>query len=354
MKNIIENKTNDFLKLPRVGEIVEGSVIGVGRSTIYVDLGPVGTGIIYGQEFQEAKVALKSAKMGDKLMLKIIELENDEGYIELSATQAGRELNWDKLMLKKEKDESLTVKVLGANKGGLLVEAERVAGFLPVSQLSPKNYPRVEGADRTKILDKLQQLVGEDLTVKILTIDQGKDILILSEKATETEKIKTLVEKYKTGDVVEGEITGIVDFGVFVKILPDNLEGLIHISEIDWQLIDDPAEIVKVGEKVQAKIIEIADGIRISLSLKALKQDPWIDIDKKYKKSDVIEGKVTKFNPFGAFVEIAPKIQGLVHISEFGTKTKMEQKLKIGKEYQFQIIQIEPTEHRMTLRLMVN
>jgi len=352
MKNIVENKDNDFLKPPRTGEIVEGSVIGLGRSTVYFDLGPIGTGIIYGREFQEAKVALRAVKMGDKLMLKIIDPENEDGYIELSATQAGREINWEKLMLKKGKNETLTCKVLGANKGGLLVEAERMPGFLPVSQLSPKNYPRVEGADRTKILDKLQKLVGENLEVKILTIDQEKNILILSEKATETEKLKELVKKYKVGDVVEGEITGIVDFGVFIKILPDNLEGLIHISELDWQLIDNPAEIVKVGEKVQAKIIEIADGTRISLSLKALKQDPWLDIDKKYKKGDVTEGKVTKFNPFGAFVEVAPKIQGLVHISEFGTKTKMEQKLKIDKAYQFQILQMEPQEHRMTLRLV--
>lgn len=353
MKNItaMENKTSDFLKLPRVGEIVEGSVIGLGRSAVYVDLGPIGTGIIYGREFFDAKEVLKGVKMGDKLLLKVVELENDDGYIELSAAQAGRDINWEKLLLKKESDEVLKVKVLGANKGGLLVEAERVPGFLPVSQLSPKNYPRVEGADKTKILDKLQKLVGEELEVKILTIDQEKEILILSEKATETQKLKELIKKYKVGDVVEGEITGIVDFGVFIKILPDNLEGLIHISELDWQMIDDPAELVKIGQKVQAKIIDIADGTRISLSLKALKTDPWIDIDKKYKKSDVVEGKVTKFNPFGAFVEVAPKIQGLVHISEFGTKTKMEQKLKVGKEYQFQIIQIEPQEHRMTLRL---
>ena len=241
---------------------------------------------------------------------------------------------------------------MGANKGGLLVEAEKVQGFLPVSQLSPKHYPRVEGADRSKILDKLQKLIGTELEVKILTLDQRKEILIMSEKATETQKLKEIIKKYKVGDVVDGDITGIVDFGVFIKILPDNLEGLIHISELDWQLIDDPSEIVKVGDKVKAKIIEIADGTRISLSLKALKKDPWENIDKKYKKSDVFEGKVTKFNPFGAFIEVSPKIQGLVHISEFGTKTKMEQKLKIGKKYQFQILQIEPTEHRMTLKLV--
>jgi small subunit ribosomal protein S1 len=353
MKNTTEIKINDFVKLPRIGEIVEGSVIGLGRSTVYVDLGVIGTGIVYGREFYEAREIFRSVKIGEKILLKVVELENEDGYIELSAAQAGREINWDKLTLKKDKDETITVKVLGANKGGLMVEAERISGFLPVSQLSPKNYPRVEGADKSKILDKLQSLVGKDMEVKILTIDPSKDILILSEKATETQKLRELVQKYKVGDMVEGEVTGIVDFGVFIKILPENLEGLIHISELDWQLIDNPSEIVKVGEKVKAKIIEIADGVRISLSMKALKQDPWTDVDKKYKKGDVFEGKVTKFNPFGAFVEVAPKIQGLVHISEFGTKTKMEQKLKIGKDYQFQILQIEPTEHRMTLKLVV-
>lgn len=352
MENILQNKDNDLLKPPKVGEIVEGVVIGLGKSTIYVDLGPSGAGIIYGKEFFEAKETLKNVKIGDKLLLKIVDLENEEGYVELSASQAGKDINWEKLLLKKEKDEVLTVKVLGANKGGLLVEAEKIQGFLPVSQLSPKNYPRVAGADKTKILDKLQKMIGQEMKVKILTIDPKREILILSEKATETQKLKEMIKKYKVGDVVEGEITGIVDFGVFIKILPDNLEGLIHISELDWQLIDDPAEIVKVGDKVKAKIIEIADGTKISLSLKALKKDPWEKIDEKYKKGDVIEGKITKFNPFGAFVEISTKIQGLVHISEFGTRTKMEQKLKIGKKYQFQILQIEPKEHRMTLKLV--
>ena len=188
MKNIIENKNNDLLKPPRIGEIIEGAVIGLGRSAVYVDLGVIGAGIIYGKEFQEAKDILRSVKIGEKLLLKVVDLENDEGYIELSAAQAGKEINWEKLLHKKEKDEALTVKVLGANKGGLLVEAEKVQGFLPVSQLSPKHYPRVEGADRSKILDKLQKLIGDELEVKILTLDQRKEILIMSEKATETQK----------------------------------------------------------------------------------------------------------------------------------------------------------------------
>jgi len=129
------------------------------------------------------------------------------------------------------------------------------------------------------------------------------------------------------------------------------MEGLIHISELDWQLIEDPSEVVEVGQSVKAKIIEITEDGRISLSLKALKKDPWLDIESKFKKEDVIKGKVTKINPFGAFIEVAPKIQGLVHISEFGTKTKMEEQLEIGKEYKFEVLQIEPREHRMTLKL---
>jgi len=378
MKNSVQIQ-NEFLRPPKVGEIVQGEIIGTGKSSIYVDLGNKGTGIIYGREFYAAKDELKNLGIGDKIFAKIIDLETDEGYIELSLMEAGKELSWGKLNEKKEKGATIAVKVLGANKGGLIVEAEGLRGFLPVSQLAPEHYPRVEGADKAKILSRLQKLVGKELEVKILDLDPRKEILIFSERATEIEKIKEILKKYKVGDVVSGEIIGLVDFGAFVKFLPSEarrakeggpfeavkkerpasakpsadessaLEGLIHISELDWQLIENPADVVKVGQKVKAKIIEITEDGRVSLSLKALKKDPWENIEEKYKKGDVIEGKVTKFNPFGAFVEIEPKIQGLCHISEFGTRSKMEQILKIGKTHQFKILQIDPQEHKMTL-----
>ena len=351
MKKTIEN---DLLRPPKVGEIVEGVIIGIGRSAVYLDLGPLGTGIIYGKEFYEAKDALKNLKIGDKLFTKIIELENEEGYLELSLSAAGKELSWKKLQQKKEEDATITIKILGANKGGLLAETEGIQGFLPVSQLSLEHYPRVAGADKIGILQKLQQLIGKNLEVKILDLNPKKEILIFSEKATEAQKLKEILKKYKVGDLVEGEIVGIVDFGAFIKFEPENLEGLIHISELDWQLIEDPSEIVKIGDKVKAKIIEITEDGRVSLSLKALKKDPWENIEKKYKKGDKIKGKVTKFNPFGAFVALSPKIQGLVHISEFGTRTKMEQTLKIGEEYEFQILQIDPKEHRISLKLLTS
>jgi len=352
MKNMTETKGDDLLKPLKVGDIIQGKVCGLGRSAVYIDLGPLGAGIIYGKEFYEAKNTLKTLKMGESLVLKVVDLEDEEGYVELSLSQAGREIGWTKLQEKKAADETITVKILGANKGGLLAKFESFQGFLPVSQLSPEHYPRVEGADKTKILTELQKLVGQEIKVKILTLDAKKDIIIFSEKATETQKLKETLSKYKAGDVVKGEITGIVDFGVFMKILPDNLEGLIHISELDWQLIEDPAEVVKVGEKVEVKIIEITNDGKISLSLKALKKDPWQGIEEKYKKGQEVKGKITKFNPFGAFVEVSPKIQGLVHISEFGSQAKMEEKLEIGQAYNFQIVQIEPKEHRMTLKLV--
>lgn len=348
MKKILEK--NDFLKPPKIGEIVKGRVIIKEGRFLFLDIGAIGTGIIYGREFLEAKDILKDLKIGDDVFAKIVDLENEDGYIELSISQAGKELTWEELKQKKEKGEIISVRILGANKGGLLAEISGITGFLPVSQLSSSHYPKVEGGETSKILRELQGFVGKNFEVQIFDLDPKTGKLILSERLKESEKIKECLKKYKVGDVIKGEICGIVDFGAFVKFDERNLEGLVHISEIDWRLIENPSEMVKVGEKVKAKIIKISDD-KIFLSLKALKKDPWQDIEKKYKKGDVVKGKVTKFNSFGAFVHLTPKIQGLCHISEFGTKSKMEERLKINKKYDFQILEIRPEEHRLNLKL---
>jgi small subunit ribosomal protein S1 len=355
MKELLEK--SNALKSPKIGEIIEGKMIGLKKGSVYVDLGAVGTGIIYGKEFYQSREILKDLKPGDTVFVKVTDFENDEGYIELSLSQAGQDLNWEKLKQAKENGDLVQVTISGANKGGLLAEVSGISGFLPVSQLSPQNYPRVEGGDANKILKELQKFVGQSMEVKIFDIDPGQGKLILSEKAKETEKIKEILKKYNIGDVVEGEITGLVDFGAFIRFPvraknEEALEGLIHISELDWAIVENPFEIVKVGDKVNAKIIEIKDN-KVSLSLKALKTDPWSETEEKYKKDDIIKGKVTKFNPFGAFVEITPKIQGLCHISEFGTKLKMEESLKVGESYDFQILEIRPEEHRMSLKLAI-
>lgn len=347
MENILEK--DNLLKPPKVGDIVEGKIIGKGRAVIFLDLGRIKTGIIYGREFYLAKDKLKDLKIGDKVFAKIVDLENEEGYIELSLNQATNEIAWAELKQKKEKGETLSVKILGANKGGLITKISGLPAFLPVSQLKAEHYPRVEGGDTIKILRELQKFIGKEMEVKILSLNQKTEEIILSEKSREVSKILEELKKYKVGDVVEGEITGVTDFGAFMRF--GQIEGLIHISELDWKIIEDPTEVVKVGEKLKAKIIDISEE-KISLSLKALKEDPWLEIEKKYKKGDVVSGKVTKINSYGALVKISPEIQGLCHISEFGLRTKMEEKLKIGKEYKFQILEIQPKEHRMSLKLL--
>ena len=359
MKEILDQ--NNLLKPPQIGKIVEGKIIGKARSTVFLDLGALGTGIIYGREFKESKNEIKNFKMGDTILAKIIDLENEDGYIELSLNQASNEMVWERIREKKEKGETIMIKILGANKGGLLTEISGIPAFLPVSQLLAEHYPKVEKGDTAKILKELQAFIGQEMEVKVFDLDPRQNKLILSEKAKENEELKEILNNYKMGDLVEGEVTGVTNFGVFLKFPVSDkdqgptLEGLIHISELDWQLIEDPADIVKIGERVQAKIISIVDN-KVSLSLKALKKDPWEEIEKQFQKGDIIKGKVTKSNPYGAFVQILSqdqndqKIQGLCHISEFGTKSKMESSLEIGKTYKFQILSLDPKEHRMSLK----
>lgn len=370
MENVSEK--NKLLKLPRIGDIVECRIIDKGQSAVFLDLGNFKTGIIYGREYQETKGNLKNLKVGNTLFAKIIDIENEDGYVELSVNQAGEELAWEDLKQKKEKEEILKVKIQKANKGGLLTEISGIPAFLPVSQLSSEHYPRIEGGDTSKILRELQKFIGKELEVRIFDLVQREEKLILSEKAKETKKMKEILENYNVGDIVKGEITAVLDFGAFIKFQKkeaESLEGLIHISELDWQLIEDPSEIIKVGDKVKVKIIDISND-KVSLSLKVLKKDPWKDIEKKYKKGDIVKGKITKLNPFGAFVQLSPnsetksptgrlskgkdrqKIQGLIHISEIGTKSKMDEKFKIGEEYEFQILLINSAEHRMSLKLV--
>ena len=224
-------------------------------------------------------------------------------------------------------------------------------GFLPVSQLAPVHYPRVEDGDKNKILSVLRGFVGQDFDVRIITAEQEGEKLIVSERAVIEGELMEKISKLTIGQVVSGEITGVVDFGAFVKF-EGELEGLVHISELAWQRIENPKDIVKVGDKVKAQIIAI-DNDRISLSLKRLQKDPWEDAVKKYKIGQVVKGKVLKLAPFGAFVELDPDIHGLAHLGELADPPVQEAGavLKEGEEREFKIISIEPQEHRLGLSI---
>ena len=347
-------KAKALPRIPKVGDIVEGKVIEIGRTMVFLDLGPIGTGVVIGKELEDGLGTFKNLKVGDKISATVLDLENEEGYVELSFREASFEKVWDDLFQKMEKGEILTTKILEANKGGLMVEINGVVGFLPVSQLTFEHYPRVEGGDKEKILGILKKYIGQYFKTKIIDLDREEEKLIVSEKQAQMNSEEKTIAQLKVGDIVEGKVSGLANFGVFVrfKFKEVELEGLVHISELAWHLVEDPKDIVKVGDKVKVKIIGI-DGTRLSLSLKALQDDLWKSTVQKYKEGQKIKGEVVKITPYGAIVKIDEHIHGLVHISKFNQEQKkLENFLEVGKNYHFKILTIKSEEHKLELDLV--
>jgi small subunit ribosomal protein S1 len=332
---------------PGDGDLVEGVVIEKGKSKVFINLEPYGTGIIYGREYINVRDVLKKTNIGDKITAKVVDVEGEDGYIELSLKEARQALVWSEAEKAMKEKRALELTVKEANKGGLIIDWQGISGFLPASQLKTEHYPRVEDGDKERILGELKKLVDQKIEVSIIGVEPKENKLIFSEKGPEQKEKKKILDKYELGDTVEGEITGIVEFGVFIKI-EDGLEGLAHISELDWGLVEDPKELFNVGQKIKAKIIEISDD-KISLSIKQLKENPWEEATKKYQKGKKVEAVIIKFNKHGALASVEEGIAGLVHVSEFGTEEKLRKTLELGKTYPFIINIFEPKEHKMTL-----
>ena len=344
MADILRTST----KPPALDDVVEGPVIALGRARGFVDLHPFGTGIIYGREYLSAREALKNVHLGDTITAKVVGSENPEGYIELSLREARQALIWNEAEIAMQKKTTFELHVAEANKGGLIINWNGIQGFLPASQLAAAHYPRVPDGDKDKIFTELKKMVGSKIDVLIITANPKEQKLIFSEKGAGTSERTSLVEKYRIGDVFDGIVTGATEFGIFVK-LEEGLEGLVHISEMDWALVENPKSRYKVGEKVKVKVIEIKDG-KVSLSLKALMEDPWILAGAKYKKDQRVDAVVIKYNKHGALASIEEGVAGLVHISEFASEEDLHAKLELGKVYPFIITFFEPKERRMTLK----
>ncbi|MBU6321510.1 MAG: 30S ribosomal protein S1 [Patescibacteria group bacterium] len=333
---------------PVAGDLVEGAIIAIERGRVYVDLPPFGTGLIYGREYLNAADVLRKANVGDTISAKVVDAEGLDGYIELSLKEARQAAIWGEAEQAIAGGAVYTLEAQEANKGGLILSWQGIQGFLPASQLSKEHYPRVPEGDKDKILAELAKLVGIPLSVRIITADAKEGKLIFSERAgDEAEEKASLIDKYQVGDVVTGEVTGVVDFGVFVKLEP-GLEGLVHISELDWGLVEDPHALVHVGESVRVKVIDIKDG-KVSLSIKALKENPWHAAAAKYKKGMEVPGVIIKYNKHGALASIEEGVAGLVHVSEFETPQALREALELGKTYPFTITLFEPEGQRMTL-----
>ncbi len=328
------------VKQLEAGDVVEGVVTSVKKHEMWVDLGARGVGVVMRREIGHGQ----NIEEGATITVSVIDPEMDEGYALLSMKRAAKDRGWDELQRQHEAGEVIEIQPYDANRGGLLVELEGVRGFLPVSQLAAGHYPRVSGADKDEILQKLNALVSTTLRVKILDVSRKDNKLIFSEKEAVKGDMQSRLEILKAGDQVEGVVTGVIDFGAFVNV--DGIEGLIHISEISWERVDDPRNYVKVGDTVKAKIISI-DKDRLSLSLKQTSEDPWLHDVKQFNKGDVVEGKITRITPFGAFVQLSPSVEALVHVSEMGNDEGVdpEKIFQLNEKKQFKVLDID-TEHR--------
>ncbi len=337
---------------PKEGTVVEVTLIKKFPRKAYFDLGRFGTGIVYGAEVVNAREALRNLKPSDKLQAKIVALDGEEGLIELSLSEAGKQKLWQQAKELTESGEVIKAKIVGANAGGLMtVVAEELKAFLPVSQLSLEHYPKVPDGDRIKIAEELKKFIGQELNVKIIDANPRTNKVIVSEREVLSANVKELLNAYTAGQIVDCMVSGVADFGVFVRFMDNpQIEGMIHISELDYKLIDNPKELVKINDQIKAKIIDIKEG-RVFLSLKALKEDPWLKIGDRIKSGAVVEGKVYQFNPFGAVVALEGDLQGMVHISEFGGQEEMKKALAVGQTYPFVIDAVKQEEKRITLKM---
>lgn len=345
---LLLQKMGEF-KMPEPGTLIEGQVIAIQKNKILIDINGVTTGVISGKEAKDSEETIKTVKEGDMLSAYVIETENEEGYVVLSLRKANQEKTWKRFLEAYENSDVISVKANEANKGGLLLDVFGIKGFIPVSQLAPMHYPRVNDADANQILARLQKLVGEEFKVKIINIDKENGKLILSERAAMEAQRQEALKKLEVGQRVTGTISGIVKFGIFVAF--EGLEGLVHISEIAWGHVKNPSDFGKIGDKVEVEVIGV-DGDKISLSMKRLVNDPWLEAAKKYKLGTIVQGEVNRITPFGAFVKLNDEINGLIHVTEIDPPVKdPSEVLKIGATVTAKVIAVEPDEHRVGLSI---
>jgi small subunit ribosomal protein S1 len=341
---------NSDITALKSGDVVEATVLNIRKNEVWLDLGAQGIGVVMRREIGHGQ----NLEVGQVISASVVDPEIEDGHALLSLRKAAKDRGWDELQRISEANEIIEVPAYDANRGGLLMELEGIRGFLPVSQLSADHYPRVSGADKDEILQKLNSLIGKPLRVRLLDVSRKDNKLIFSEKEAIKDDMVARFSELKVGDVVEGTITGVIDFGAFVNV--DGIEGLIHISEISWERVEDPRKYVKNGDKVQAKIIAI-DKDRLSLSLKQMSEDPWMKDVEAIKKGQTIEGTITRITPFGAFVQLTPAVEALVHVSEISDASAGEDAVdpekifKLNEKKEFKVLEVNKEARKIALSL---
>lgn len=337
------------IKYPKEGEVITGIIEKIEKKNILVNVNNQFTGLVISKELGNS-VNFDALSAGQPIDVMVLGDSVERGLLILSLKRANQIKSLNRLNSNFTTGEVMTVRASEANKGGLLVDIDGLKGFIPVSQLTPLHYPRVEGADPEKILEHLAGLLTVDFQVRVINIDEGGKKIIFSEKAAMEEQRSKALKTLKEGDVVEWVVSGILSYGLFVTF--EGLEGLVHVSEIDWGHVNNPGKFAKVGMKVKVKVIGL-ESEKISLSIKQLKDNPWDVLAKKVKTGDTIKAPISRISQFGAFMDLDGGIQGLIHLSEIshGVVKDIREHVKVWEEVEAKIINFEPTKKRIGLSL---
>ena len=344
------------------GEIVEGEIVDINNGVIIVDVGFKSEGVIAGKELKSDTLDWTTLKVGDKILVYVVKPEDDKGQLVLSIRRTQQASAWLALENARKNNDVVEAVVVESNNGGLIVEIGKgIRGFIPTSQLDATrvyaNGVRQVGKDiSSRVQKRLNSLIGEGIKTRIIELDREKNRIILSEKmvtqARDLEKRAQTLKKVKESDVLEGTVSGITPFGIFVNA--QGLEGLVHLSELSWDKVEDIGAIYSVGQKVDVMVIGLTDGgKRVAYSVKRLQQDPWSKAISQFKVGDVVDGEVQKVVPYGAFVRIGEGLNGLIHISELSDKLvkNPEDIVKTGQPVKVKILSISSTERHLGLSL---
>ncbi|MFZ6026651.1 MAG: 30S ribosomal protein S1 [Chloroflexota bacterium] len=344
------------LDLPKAGEFRQGTIAGITANEILVSIGTKSEGVITGKEKEQIPAEdMASFQVGDEIEVFVISPEDQHGNVVLSYLRAREEADWrmvEELMTSTDVYES---KIIGYNKGGLIVAVGNLRGFVPASQVSVLR--RSESAGDTATPDqKWAKMVGQPIKVKVIEVDRERHRLILSERSALQETRETLKERLLDelveGAVRAGRITSVADFGAFVNI--DGADGLVHLSEISWEHITHPSEVLKVGQEVQVKVIAVdKERKRIGLSIRQTQSDPWLRKVEALKEGQLVEGTITHLTKFGAFARLGEDLEGLIHISELSEQRINHPKevVKEGDVVSLRVIKVDAERRRIGLSL---
>ncbi|HZM21713.1 MAG TPA: S1 RNA-binding domain-containing protein [Anaerolineales bacterium] len=340
--------------LPQAGEIRTGVIASVSSTQILISIGAKSEGVVSGRELDQLSAEEREAlQVGQEVHVFVVNPEDANGNVVLSLKRAQEQISWENVEKLLESDNVIDSKIIGFNKGGLIVGVEGLRGFVPSSQISAMRRSQSTGETPEQ---RWQKMIGQPITVRVIEVDRERRRLILSERAASTESRQTIkervIDELEEGKVYTGRVTSLANFGAFINI--NGADGLVHLSELSWEHIDHPREVLEVGQEVKVKVINVdRDKKRIGLSVRALQNDPWKSRVEKFSVGQLVEGVITRLTKFGAFARLEGDIEGLIHISEIAEHRIEHPKeiLKEGEVKSLRVIRIDPDQHRIGLSL---